>query len=168
MSKEFTYIVALLVLSTGLVVLMGIVVLRIDYTVRNPEPFGCAVVIDVQSPYAPDHLEGRIIDHPGRGIFEANCTVCHAVNQVVVGPALRGISERRDSIWIVQMIRNSEQLIASGDSTAVGLYREYNKTRMPSYQNLPDSSIQLIIEYIGLETEQRLTVPATAPMSAAL
>ena len=166
MSKKLAYIVALLVLSTGLVVLMGIVVLRIDYTVRNPEPFGCAVVIDEGDAYLL--TDEPIVDHPGRGIFEANCTVCHAVNQVVVGPALRGISERRDSIWIVQMIRNSEQLIASGDSTAVGLYREYNKTRMPSYQNLPDSSIQLIIEYIGLETEQRLTVPATAPMSTAL
>jgi cytochrome c551/c552 len=168
MSKELTYILALLVLSTGLVVLMGIVVLRIDYTVKNPEPFGCAVVIDEQSTYSPDHPGRRIIDHPGRDIFENNCAACHAVNQVVVGPALRGISERRDSLWIVQMIRNSEQLIASGDSTAVGLYREYNKTRMPAYEHLSDSSIQLIIEYIDLESEQRLTVPVTAPMPATL
>lgn len=66
------------------------------------------------------------------------------------------------------MVKNSAKLIASGDAAATELYREYNQTRMPSFGALPDSSIQLIIKYIDLESEQRIAVPATALSSAAL
>lgn len=159
MIRSFTYIVALLILSTLLVVSLGIGVINIRQKVVNPETFACGVVDEYDAYLSANDLT---VNHPGRTIFENNCTVCHAVNQAVVGPALGGVSERRDSLWIVQMIRNSEKLIASGDATAINLYRAYNQTRMPSYQSLPDSSIQLMIEYIDLATEQIRALPVPA------
>ena len=160
MVGDLTRIIALLTLCTLLVTLLGVGVVSINRgEAEKFVPLVCGTPFVVNDP--------PFIDHPGRTIFEANCTACHAVNQVVVGPALRGIGERRDSLWIVRMIRNSEQLIASGDSTATKLYREYNQTRMPSYQSLPDSSIQLMIEYLDLETQQQLlAVPVAMPSAA--
>src|SRR5687767_9002649 len=70
------------------------------------------------------------LQHPGEKIFKANCNACHRVHQKLIGPALAGVLERRDSLWVVRMIRNSSQLIASGDPTAVQLFREYNGTQM--------------------------------------
>jgi cytochrome c2 len=38
--------------------------------------------------------ESEIIND-GKLLFEENCTVCHAVNEEVIGPALSGVHERR-------------------------------------------------------------------------
>src|SRR5687768_5356392 len=59
------------------------------------------------------------LDPPGQKIFKANCTPCHRMHQKLIGPALAGVLERRDSLWVIKMIRNSSQLIAAGDPTAM-------------------------------------------------
>jgi mono/diheme cytochrome c family protein len=92
------------------------------------------------------------IDHPGQKIFKANCTPCHRIRQRLVGPALAGVFERRDSLWIIKMIRNSSQLIASGDPAAVKLFREYNGTQMTSFTSFSDEELRNLLEYIKLES----------------
>jgi mono/diheme cytochrome c family protein len=93
-------------------------------------------------------------EHPGQKVFEANCKACHRVHQKLVGPALAGVLERRDSLWVVKMIRNSAQLIASGDPTAVKLFREYNGTQMTSFTTLSDEELRNLLEYLKLESER--------------
>ncbi|MFT5917293.1 MAG: hypothetical protein ACI81T_003808, partial [Bacteroidia bacterium] len=58
----------------------------------------------------------------GKEIFEKNCSQCHAVNQEIVGPALRHIMRRRNFEWIVQMTQYPEKLIYSGDIEARKLH----------------------------------------------
>jgi cytochrome c551/c552 len=86
----------------------------------------------------------------GETIFNNNgCNACHSAGaDVLVGPGLKGITQRRDEKWLVDWIHNSQKLIASGDKYAVDLYNKYNKTPMPSYESLPAEEIKLILTYI--------------------
>jgi mono/diheme cytochrome c family protein len=93
----------------------------------------------------------------GQNLFRQNCTVCHAINDIVVGPALGGVHTRRSTPWLIAFIRNSQRVIASGDPVAVDLYNRYNRTEMPSF-NFSDEEIISILAYIKAETDR----PATA------
>ena len=94
----------------------------------------------------------------GESLFENNCTQCHAINEVVVGPALGGVHERRPVEWLIKFIKNSQQVIQSGDQYAVNLYNQYNKTQMPAF-NFKDDQILSIVAYIKDQTGK---APATA------
>lgn len=84
----------------------------------------------------------------GEDIFKSTCMVCHSLkNQKSTGPALNGLLERRDPEWLTKWIRNSQELINSGDETAVQIYEEFNKVAMPSY-DLSDEEIADLLKYI--------------------
>lgn len=89
----------------------------------------------------------------GQSLFRQNCTVCHAIDQVVVGPALGGVHTRRSLPWLISFIRNSQRLIRSGDPEAVEIYNRFNRTEMPSF-NFSDEEIISILAYIKHETER--------------
>lgn len=83
----------------------------------------------------------------GTALFRNNCQQCHAINEVVVGPALKNIHQRRDVEWIKAFIRNSQKVIQSGDPYAVNLYNQYNKTQMPAF-NFKDDELLSLLAYI--------------------
>ena len=87
----------------------------------------------------------------GKQLFNNNCKQCHAVDAVVVGPALANISNRRSTEWIHAFVRNSSKLIQSGDPAAKALYEQYNRTQMPSF-NFTDDEINAILTHIKFET----------------
>ncbi len=84
----------------------------------------------------------------GEKLFNANCTSCHALNEKVVGPALKGINEKYDEAWLIKWIKNSQALVKSGDEKAVKVYNENNQSVMTSFENLSDAQIKSILEYI--------------------
>ncbi|HLK97867.1 MAG TPA: cytochrome c, partial [Hymenobacter sp.] len=86
----------------------------------------------------------------GDALFKGNCAQCHAINDVVVGPALAGISKRRPVSWLIPWIRNSSKMVASGDEYAVKIYNQYQKQQMPSFQ-LSDTEITSILAWITAE-----------------
>jgi mono/diheme cytochrome c family protein len=90
----------------------------------------------------------------GEALFKQNCTQCHAVNDVVVGPALKGVSKRRKIDWIVNFVHNSQKVIKGGDAYAVELYNKFNKTEMPAFPQLSDDDIKNIVAYIGEEEKK--------------
>ncbi len=94
----------------------------------------------------------------GESLFNNNCTVCHAINQVVVGPALKNVHERQDLPWLIGFIKNSQKVIESGDEYAVNLYNEYNKTVMPSFA-YSDEEITSIVAYIKAESTKEVAGP---------
>jgi mono/diheme cytochrome c family protein len=102
--------------------------------------------------HAPQQQE---INHPGQKLFKTNCTPCHRINQKLVGPALVGVLDRRDSLWVVKMIRNSSKLIASGDPTAVKLFEEYNRTQMTAFTSFSDEDLRNLLEYLKLESARQ-------------
>lgn len=87
----------------------------------------------------------------GETLFNTYCTVCHAVNQQLVGPALKNVHERRELDWIINFVHNSQKVIQSGDEYAVKLYNDFGKTMMPSF-DLSDEQITSIVAYIKSES----------------
>ena len=121
------------------------------------------VSVTANSVTASPSVQPQEVEHPGKKIFKANCNACHRIHQKLVGPALAGVLERRDSLWVTRMIRNSAQLIASGDPTAVKLFREYNGTQMTSFTSLSDEELRNLLEYLKLESEKRENKPRPLP-----
>jgi mono/diheme cytochrome c family protein len=80
--------------------------------------------------------------------FQA-CKVCHNITgPKLIGPTLSGILERRDKAWIYKFVRNSTEVIQSGDAYAVKLFNDNNKIPMPPH-DLTDAQIDDILAYIN-------------------
>ncbi len=85
----------------------------------------------------------------GEGLFKNNCAQCHAVTaEVVVGPGLAGIEERRDYAWLKNWINNPMGVIGSGDKYANELYLKYNKTQMTAFAAFGDEEVKSILAYV--------------------
>lgn len=84
----------------------------------------------------------------GDEIFNSNCMTCHMLSdKSMTGPGLNGLLERRDPEWVAKWIRNSQELINSGDEEAIAIYEEYNEMMMPAY-DLSDDEMADLIKYI--------------------
>jgi cytochrome c oxidase subunit 2 len=94
----------------------------------------------------------------GADLYNNNCGACHRIDQDLVGPALKGVFDRREEAWLIKWIRNSAAMIASGDEQAVALFNQWNKVAMPAY-DWTDDEIQSVLAYIK---EQEAVVAAKA------
>ena len=97
------------------------------------------------------------IVNSGESLFKGNCTVCHAINEVVIGRALRDVHERQSEEWIYAFIKNSQKVIKSGDEYAVDLYNQYNQTLMTSF-DFSDDELNAILTYIKSESVKEVQV----------
>jgi len=90
--------------------------------------------------------------------FLRKCSACHTVGQGrLVGPDLKGVTERRLRGWLAKWIASPEKMIAAGDATAVTLSEQFKPLRMPE-MGLSASEISAVIEYLaagGPEGEAR-------------
>ena len=83
--------------------------------------------------------------------FNKRCTACHTFGKgVKVGPDLKGVTERRKRDWLVKFIHASSTVINSGDATAVSLFAEFKKQRMPDWTDLSEKQIDDILEFIAI------------------
>ena len=98
----------------------------------------------------------------GKALFNANCAACHKLDKKATGPALRGVAEKYDTEWLYKWIKNSQGLIKSGDSKAVALFAEYNKSVMTSFPALSNGDIDNILAY----TSEPKPVPVVAAVVA--
>ena len=81
------------------------------------------------------------------------------------GPALRGVAGKYDTPWLYKWIRNSSELIKSGDAQAVKVYNENNKAVMSAFPQLSDSDIDNILAYTS---EPKVEAPAAAAGTVAV
>lgn len=93
----------------------------------------------------------------GKELFNSLCAACHKPYRDGVGPKLHGVTERRDMDWLYKWIRNSQQLIKSGDSQAVQLYEEWNKVAMNAFPQLSDEDIDDILAYVEIPQKVKKT-----------
>ena len=88
----------------------------------------------------------------GANLFKANCTSCHYLGpeeKKLIGPGLNDeIFEEYSQEWLYKWIRNSSELIESGDKQAIEIYEEYNKSVMTAFPYFSDSDIDNILAYI--------------------
>lgn len=110
----------------------------------------------------PDVSDSEDAVKAGQALFNANCKTCHKLDQRYTGPALRGVTERRELDWAKRFIVNSQLLIQSGDAAAVALYREYNNIVMPSHEFLSDDDVMNLLSYIEYGDKAEAATDAAA------
>jgi cytochrome c551/c552 len=77
------------------------------------------------------------------------CKACHTIGGgKLVGPDLKGITERREEVWLIKFIQNSQELIQSGDELAIQVFNENMKIPMPAH-NLTDDQVRGVLAYIA-------------------
>lgn len=101
----------------------------------------------------------------GKAIYEANCVACHKIDADLVGPALKGVTERLDEAYLIKWIRNSQSVINSGDKYANDLYKKWNNVQMPAF-DLSDDEIKAVLAHIKAESAAAAAPAASAAAGA--
>lgn len=104
--------------------------------------------IKQQEPAERDSDKYKAVIENGQQLFKANCAACHKVDKDMTGPALAGIENRRTKEWLHKYIRNSNDLLRAGDSTALSLYNDWDKIPMNAFPNLNNKDIDAMLAYI--------------------
>ena len=81
----------------------------------------------------------------GEQLYTQLCSACHKPTEKLIGPAPKGILERRSPEWVMNMILNPEQMVKE-DPIAKKLLIEANMAPMAN-QNLTQDQARKILEY---------------------
>ncbi|MBU2907149.1 MULTISPECIES: cytochrome c [Arenibacter] len=82
----------------------------------------------------------------GQKTFSTICVACHMAEQRLIGPALKGVFERRSPEWVMNMILNPDGMLKE-DPIAKALLKEYNNAVMLN-QNLSEEDARAVAEYL--------------------
>ncbi len=81
----------------------------------------------------------------GMEVYKTKCMACHKPDKKFIGPAPKGILERRTPEWIMNMILDPEDMIKK-DPLAKSLLIEFNGSPMAN-QNLTEEEARQVLEY---------------------
>jgi mono/diheme cytochrome c family protein len=96
----------------------------------------------------------------GEKLFKSNCAACHKLDKKLVGPPLKGITEKREQEWLIKWIKDSPGLIKSGDKLAIQVFEENNKLPMTANPHLSDKDIIDILAYTdGKPVQEAVATP---------
>ncbi len=93
----------------------------------------------------PDEIDQELAAR-GEETYKAICTACHMPEQRMIGPAMKGVFERRSPEWVMNMILNPDGMLKE-DPIAQALLKEYNNAIMLN-QNLSEEQARAIAEYL--------------------
>jgi len=98
----------------------------------------------------------------GEKLFKSYCAACHSAgSNQLVGPGLAGVEDRYDKEWLYKWIKNSQELVKSGDAQAVEVFEKYNKVLMPA-QPVNNEEIDAILAYVKEHNAAKEEAPAAA------
>ncbi|MCK5720011.1 MAG: c-type cytochrome [Thiomargarita sp.] len=90
----------------------------------------------------------------GKTIYQSFCVSCHTIGKGrLVGPDLKGVTELRETAWLVRWIREPNKMVAEGDPLVKQLLAEYNNIPMPSF-GLSKTQAEDILAYIKAESNK--------------
>jgi len=121
--------------------------------------FSFITLIGLASTQAQELSDDPAVISEGEGLFKANCTACHTINERLVGPALRDVHVRREMDWLLKYVKNPQKMISEGDPIAVDLYEEYQVV-MTSFP-FSDDQITSILCYIKAESDKPIETATT-------
>ena len=64
----------------------------------------------------------------GKSIYNSKCTACHMAEMRMIGPALKGIYERRSSEWVLNLLLNPMEMLKEDPIAKALLKAEYLRT----------------------------------------
>ena len=95
-----------------------------------------------------EEVELSEVAQQGETIFNTNCIACHLMSdEDLIGPGMKGVTDRREKEWIKTFVKNSTEVIESGDEYAVALYEKYNKAVMTPF-NFTDEEFEALYAYM--------------------
>jgi|ADGO01.1.fsa_nt_gi Cytochrome c. len=122
----------------------------IDQTPIARKAFLSALIIVVLS------FGNKLVAQNGKALFQENCARCHNLTKDMVGPKMEGIQDRvPDRELLKAWIKNSTDVIASGNEYFNDLFKRYNNTPMPPFTHFTDADLEALVDYI--------TTPPPAP-----
>jgi mono/diheme cytochrome c family protein len=81
--------------------------------------------------------------------FARKCSSCHTFGRgILVGPDLKGATDRHSRKWLTAWISSSETLIRSGEAAAVALFDKFKSQRMPDQSLAPDD-LSALLDYLA-------------------
>jgi cytochrome c2 len=88
----------------------------------------------------------------GKTVFTSKCAACHKVtDEKVVGPGLKGVTNRRTPEWIMNQITNPVEM-EQKDPVGKALLAKH-LTQM-TFQNVTDDETRQILEYLRQNDKQ--------------
>lgn len=93
----------------------------------------------------PENIDTEMADR-GAAAFKQKCTACHYPEKRLIGPAMKGVYERRHPAWVLNLLLNPTEMLEK-DPIAKALLKEYNNVIMLN-QNLSESEARAIVEYL--------------------
>lgn len=87
----------------------------------------------------------------GEGLFKSKCGICHQLGKDGTGPNLKGVQakwgEAEESELLYEWVRNSADLIATGNSKMAAAVKDYSAAAM-SNQDVSNEDIDAIFNYV--------------------
>ncbi|MBL8007691.1 MAG: cytochrome c [Ignavibacteria bacterium] len=119
----------------------------IFYGCGDDEETGIGPVKDVKvEPQINQDLANK-----GKQIFDVKCVACHKFDEKLVGPPLKGVTQRRKPEWIMNMILNPDQMTKE-NTIAKGLLGQY--LIQMTFQNVTQDDARAIYEYFRTVDKQ--------------
>jgi mono/diheme cytochrome c family protein len=114
-----------------------------------------------------DHVDIALLKDDARAaagaqLFQTKCSACHKIAERYIGPALGGVTARREPEWILNMILNPENMLQQ-DPTAKALLAEYIAPM--ANQHLTRDEAESVLAYF-LQQDAPPAASAEAPAPA--
>lgn len=129
-----------------------------EFRLQNTRVVGCAertgswthfFVKFVHISVALAWLGSQGVAQTGQELYAKFCIACHSIGGGrLVGPDLKGITNKRSETWLLSWIKSSQTMVKSGDKDAVAIFKEFNQIPMPD-QPLSEDQIRSILAYVA-------------------
>ncbi|GIL15791.1 MAG: hypothetical protein BroJett039_09640 [Chloroflexota bacterium] len=84
----------------------------------------------------------------GATLFKEKCVGCHTIGSgKLVGPDLKGVTQRQEKAWLLSWIQAPDKMLAAGDPIATQLLKEYNNLPMPNL-GLNETQVASLVAYL--------------------
>jgi mono/diheme cytochrome c family protein len=125
-------------------------------------PFSKANVIASTNHTVSENLAPPYQVQPGQALFNQKCSTCHTIGGgQLVGPDLKGVTERRQMTWLIDWIVAPDKMVDSGDPIAKELVQEYG-TVMPTL-GITEAQAKEILSYIELRSSDQTSPEPKTP-----
>lgn len=86
----------------------------------------------------------------GQKTFKTICQACHTLGKgKLVGPDLKGVTDKYDHEWIKSFVKNSTEMVEAGDEQAVAVFNEFNQIPMPPNPTFTEDDLNNLLAYIA-------------------
>ena len=96
--------------------------------------------------------------------FEENCALCHTIGSgPLIGPDLKGVTQRRTRDQLIRFLRNPEAFTKSSDPYAKQLLQASGGVVMPSFPQMTPELASTLLDFIEAKSNPSVQQPSPAP-----